>query len=372
MVIEVRRPTFETKLDDSERAAEALEQLESLREPLTSDMSIEALEGFEAVWKHVLWNLMRAPLTGSEARQVASFQREIGLLPKYKSYAVKASSPLGYSVFFQEPGQGFSFQQHRQHKVEIFHVLDTRADSFALICTLDDWNAHYEEDAFSLWLEGSGNPLYEKWRIPLFPGDVICLEKTGIVHSVIGCTLEEFATASTDMVDRLHDQNAGASIPTSYCRDRALHLLHTTPSPATSQSVALPHHERHPLPRQGFLGGEILTLGQVPGLRASRLRLESKRNGPRQRADDQALVLFAARGSASVLLGTDDELARRDPPPLELSQGTAVMIPPGMTYEIASGEAEAEVSIHSIHPEVALVRDLPLVLEERRSSSQCY
>ena len=100
----------------SSQAAGTLEQLEALREPLTSDMPIESLEQFEASWKRALGAIMAAPLTGSDARRVAAFQRDIGLLPKYKSYAIKASSPLGYSVFFQEPGQGFSFQQHRHHK----------------------------------------------------------------------------------------------------------------------------------------------------------------------------------------------------------------------------------------------------------------
>lgn len=335
----------------------ALEQLEALREPLTSDMSIESLEQFEASWKRVLDEMMTAPLTGSEARRIAAFQRDIGLLPKYKSYAIKASSPLGYSVFFQEPGQGFSFQQHRHHKVEIFHVLDTTPGAFALICTLEEWNASYERDAFSRWLEGAGNPLYERWRIPLHPGDVICLQKTGIVHSVIGCILEEFATVSTDMVDRLHDQNEGASIPASYRRELALQLLRTLPSPSASQSVAVRDKTRHELARQGFAGGDVVTIGEVPGLRASRIRLESKRQSPLQRSEDQAQVLFASRGDACLLLGTEAELTRQDPPSLELPRGTAAMIPPGMSYEIAALGTEVEISLQSIHPEVALTKE---------------
>ena len=39
---------------------------------------------------------------------------------KYKSYAVKAATPLGYSIFLQNQGQGFSFQQHLVHKLEGF------------------------------------------------------------------------------------------------------------------------------------------------------------------------------------------------------------------------------------------------------------
>jgi hypothetical protein len=349
----------DTERDGSQRAAGALDRLEALREPLTSDLAIAALEDFEASWKDLLGEILTAPLTGGEARQVAAFQRDIGLLPKYKSYAIKASSPLGYSVFFQEPGQGFSFQQHRHHKVEIFHVLDTRPGAFALLCTLDDWQARYDEESFARWLEGADNPRYESWRIPLAPGDVLCLERTGIAHSVIGCTLEEFATVSTDMVDRLHDQNAGAAIPAFYRRAQAQALLRATPAPAASQWITGPHQERRPLLRRGFPGGDLTTLGAVPDLTAARIRLEGTRQSPLRTSNDEAVVLFASRGDARLLLGTAEELARRDPPALDLPRGAAAMVPPGMAYQIAALAAEAEISLHSIPPEVALVRELP-------------
>ncbi len=356
MLRETTTGALGAKSGESQEVNGTLDRLETLRAPLTSDMSIDALEEFEASWKQALGKLLTAPLSGSEARRVAEFQRDVGLLPKYKSYAIKASSPLGYSVFFQEAGQGFSFQQHRRHKVEIFHVLDTSPGAFALLCTLEDWNAHYEQDAFSRWLEGSGNPLYERWRTPLSPGDVICLERTGLVHSVIGCTLEEFATASTDMVDRLHDQNVGAAIPQSYCRETAQHLLRSTPSPATSQIVASPL-ERCPLVRQGFPGGDIATLGEVPGLRATRIRLEGMRHSPLQRSEQETLVLFASRGDACLLLGTAEELEQKNPPSIELPRGSVAMIPPGMVYEIASLAADVEISVHAIQPEVALMEN---------------
>jgi len=319
-----------------------------------ADMPIEALERVEDSWKRALGELLSAPLTGAEARRVAAFQRDVGLLPKYKSYAIKASSPLGYSVFFQEPGKGFSFQQHRHHKVEIFHILEAMPGAFALLCTLDEWNAAYDREKFSRWLEGSENPVYERWRTPLSPGDVLCLERTGIVHTVIGCVLEEFATISTDLVDRLHDQNEGSSIPESYRRETALHLLRNTPSPAVSQRVAVPGGQRLQLPREAFRGGEVVALGAVPDLRASRIRLESGRQTPVMTSGETALVLFASRGDACLLLGTAAELARRDPPALELPRGTAAMISPGMSFEVAALESDVEVSLHAIRPEVAL------------------
>jgi hypothetical protein len=339
--------------------ASALEQLDELRAPLTSDMPIAALERYEESWKHALSELLCSPLTGGQARAVAAFQRDVGLLPKYKSYAIKASSPLGYSVFFQEPRKGFSFQQHCHHKVEIFHVLETGPDAFALLCTLAEWNAAYDREAFSCWLEGAADDRYEKWKIPLAAGDVLCLESTGIVHTVIGCTLEEFATASTDMVDRLHDQNEGEPIPASYRRDRVQQLLSTTPYPATSQSVSGTvgngtSRQRSPIPRSAFPGGEVVTLGAVPGLRAARLHLESGRRSPLQSSRGESQVLFVSRGDVALLLGTPEELAHQDPPALELPRGAAAMIPPAMSYAVAALNGEAEVSVHSIRPEVAL------------------
>jgi hypothetical protein len=334
--------------------ASALEELEALRESLTADQPIEALERVEESWKQALTELLTAPLTGAEARRIAAFQRDVGLLPKYKSYAIKASSPLGYSVFFQEPGKGFSFQQHRHHKVEIFHILETMPGAFALLCTLEEWHAAYDRERFTRWLDGANDPIYERWKIPLAAGDVICLERTGIVHTVIGCILEEFATISTDMVERLHDQNEDASIPESYRRATALHLLKNTPSPAVSQRVAVPGGQRLPLPQEAFRGGAIVTLGAVPGLRASRIRLESGRQTQFMTSGDDSLVLFASKGDACLLLGSAAELARRDPPALELPRGTAAMIPPEMSYEVAALESEVEVSVHAIRPDVAL------------------
>jgi len=233
-------------------------------------------------------------------------------------------------------------------------VLEALPGAFALICGLDEWNAGYDREAFSRWLEGAPHPLYESWRIPLAPGDVLCLEKTGIVHTVIGCTLEEFATISTDLVDRLHDQNAGDPIPASYRRERVLALLQELPAPPASRQIALPDHRRLPLEPHGFAGGEIVTLGEVPGLTASRLRLESGRQSPRFDSGDKALALFTSRADAHLLLGSPEET---DPPALELPRGAATMIPPGMRYQLAALDREVELSLHAIQPDVALVED---------------
>ena len=169
--------------------ASALEQLEELRAPLTSDMPIAALERHEESWKHALSELLCSPLTGSQARAVAAFQRDVGLLPKYKSYAIKASSPLGYSVFLQRPGEGFSFQQHVTHKTEIFYILDVLQGGFVFLCDFEDWQRIYDGESFLAWMNGALDSRYERFRFVPQPGDVIVIEKLSVVHSVVGCVL---------------------------------------------------------------------------------------------------------------------------------------------------------------------------------------
>ena len=64
------------------------------------------------------------------------------------------------------------------------------------------------------------------------------------------------------------------------------------------------------------------------------------------------------RGLRRWVRGLADELTRRDPPALDLPRGTAAMIPPGMSWEIAAPATDAEVSVQSIRPEVALTKDV--------------
>src|SRR5215510_1718963 len=154
-----------------------LDALPALGRHLTADAPIEVAERYEAVLKSILLEQLAGGVPGSTARRVARFQQEIGFLFKYKSYAVKCATPLGYSVFFQRPGEGFSFQRHVTRKTEVFHILEV--------------------------LPGGSVPRYDAFRFDVRPGDVFVIDQLNVVHTVIGCVLEEFATVSTDMVDRL-------------------------------------------------------------------------------------------------------------------------------------------------------------------------
>ncbi|HEY0780856.1 MAG TPA: hypothetical protein VGE98_00260, partial [Thermoanaerobaculia bacterium] len=207
-------------------AAHGTELLAPLAAHLTCDLPIAVLERYEDLFKAVLRRALTGEVTGAVARQLAAFQIEVGLLLKYKSYAVKASSPFGYSIFLQNPGEGFSFQRHITHKIEVFHILDVHPGGFVFLCSFEDWRRLYEPERFAAWLADPSVPsVYSPYRIPAGAGDVFVLDELGVVHTAVGCILEEFANVSTDMVERLHDQNAGRPIPDDFHRAAARERL---------------------------------------------------------------------------------------------------------------------------------------------------
>ncbi len=136
--------------------AEAPAPWASLVEQLRADSPIAVLEQFERQLKEVLARELAAPPDGARIRALASFQQDLGFLLKYKSYAVKAASPLGYSVFLQRPGEGFSFQQHVTHKTEIFYILDVLPGGYVFLCDFADWQRDLRARVVSCVVEGRG------------------------------------------------------------------------------------------------------------------------------------------------------------------------------------------------------------------------
>ena len=189
-------------------AGMGIRSLPVLVEFLHQDLPIARTERLEALVKLVLREALNGPNSGEEARSIARFQKELGFVLKYKSYAIKASAPLGYSIFLQKDGEGFSFQRHVEHKLEVFHILSVKPGGYVFLCDFEDWKRAYTKDSFERWLAGENNPAYDRYKFVPAAGDVFVISTLGIVHTVVGCVLEEFATVSTDMVDRLHDQNA--------------------------------------------------------------------------------------------------------------------------------------------------------------------
>src|SRR5215470_8988423 len=229
----------------------------SLVDALRADSPIATLEAAERRLKSILQQELARPLDGEQIRALAAFQRELGFLLKYKSYAVKAASPLGYSVFLQRPGEGFSCQQHVSHKTEIFYILDVLPGGYVFLCDFESWLEVYRREAFLAWLNGAPDSRFERFRFVPQPGDVVVIDKLNVVHSVIGCTLAEFATVSTDMVDRLYDQNEELPIPAEFSRAFAEERIGRLDWPVESSRVTLDASgwSRASLPAQTVSGG---------------------------------------------------------------------------------------------------------------------
>lgn len=213
---------IEEKID--EILSDPRASLDAFCSELPKDRPIAEAERLERLYKKLLKHVAQSD-DQDLAFAVAEAQKKIGFILKYKSYGIKATVPIGYSLFFLEPGEGFSFQRHVDFKTETFYFLATPPKSMAFLCESDEWERIYDERLFSQWLRGADVPRFDSLRHIPQPGDVMHIEHTGMVHTAIGCTLEEYANTSTDMVDRLYDQNKGRVVPAHFNRTYFLQRL---------------------------------------------------------------------------------------------------------------------------------------------------
>lgn len=311
-----------------------LNVLPILAEHLSKDLPIETLERFETILKFVLRSNLRGKVSGETARTIAEFQKEIGLLCKYKSYAVKCASPLGYSVFLQNEGEGFSFQRHITHKTEVFHILNVKPGGYVFICDYNDWEQCYDRDLFRAWLAGAPDEHYERFRYRPEPGDVFTINELGVVHTVVGCVLEEFATVSTDMVDRLHDQNAGATIPAHFNRTFVQEQLGKLVLPLSSRHVSNPSRDGvriKEIPAQEVTGGSMTPLAQT-AIVASRYVIEPRQASALLIDEECASSVFIAEGAGRVIIADVTEASCTTPPSIPVVAGNVLMIPAGIHY----------------------------------------
>jgi mannose-6-phosphate isomerase-like protein (cupin superfamily) len=333
------------------------EALPLIVEYLRVDRPIEAIERFEDLLKLLLTADLSAPCTGRKARKLAMAQRELGFLLKYKSYAIKAASPLGYSVFFQNPLEGFSFQRHVTHKTEVFHILDVTPGGYVFLCEFDEWQQVYDPTSFTAWLEGAPDGRYDQFRHAARPGDVIVIDRLNVVHTVIGCVLAEFATISTDMVDRLHDQNAGRGIPPQFSRAHSEHRLRELTWPAASNRVFYEAglDRREPIRPEPVEGGVRTCLGEGD-VSAAAYRYERGALGGLSSDSARATSLHVVEGRGQLQLGEPAELATDSPPVLTLKAGDLLLIAPGAQYRFFNdGPTELVVAEQRIAPSVAFV-----------------
>jgi hypothetical protein len=339
-------------------SADTLAPWAPLADALRADSPIAVLEDAERRLKEILTRELAAELDGPRIRALASFQRDLGFLLKYKSYAVKAASPLGYSVFLQRRGEGFSFQQHVTHKTEIFYILDVQPGGFVFLCDFADWQRIYQRDTFLAWLEGGRDERYERFKFVPRPGDVIVIDRLSVVHSVVGCVLAEFATVSTDMVDRLHDQNEGRKIPAEFTRAFSEKRIQQLVWPEQSHYVTLGASgwSRSAIDLHPIHGGRKATLGDDDRFSAALIQIDPGAHSDVVSSPDRAISVHIAGGAGQLLLGTAAELRGSSPPSLAARQGDLFLIAPHAHYAFANtGDAPLIVAEHRIAPAVAFV-----------------
>lgn len=342
------------QLDPGEIARHGLDVLPVLCELLREDLPIGQTERLEAILKTVLLNAFQGPVSGPDARRIAQFQKSLGFILKYKSYAVKAASPLGYSIFLQTAGEGFSFQRHIVHKLEVFHILAVKPGGYVFLCDSGHWNRVYRPESFARWLAGEPDAAYDPYRFVPRPGDVFVISELRVVHTVIGCVLEEYATVSTDMVERLHDQNSGRPIPASFNRANSEAALRELEAPPASRIVSGNEDRRfHEISPEPVPGGERILLCDS-FVRAARYRIGPHTETATFEDDRRAasLRIFACHGSIAMA----DRSESGKQPRVEFGPGDLFLIPPGIRYSLTNESGGyLEYSEHLIAPGVAFV-----------------
>jgi quercetin dioxygenase-like cupin family protein len=320
---------------------------------------LHEVERVEEVLKAWLVSALARRLTPSEALSVMEFQRGLGLLFKSKPYGLKASSALGYSLFLLNPGEGFSFQRHRTHKTEIFHILEVSAAARVFLCSSAQWEECFDPTTFGAWLDGEPNPDYERFSLKPEPGDVIVIDDLDVVHSVVGCVLEEFAATSVDLVDRLYDQNQGRDTPLFATRSEL--LLKTRSVVATHPkrqirlaesglSISYPYRPKSDQP-----GVDRLELGHTSSFMATRWHIDPGHRSEWIETANRAVSLYTLQGNVEVSLGGGEETGITTPTCLRLLRGESALVAPGQRFYLSClGTETAVVSEHSIAPEAAL------------------
>ena len=257
-------------------------------ETLATPQPQETVEAIEVALKRHWSTVLDAGRDASASQAFSQTFHRLGFLRKYKSYGIKFSSPFGYSIFTLHDGKGFSVQVHTVAKVEAFHFFAAHDTSFAILSSEADWHASSAE-FLSEWSAG----VLDDGPLGFRPaaGDVMVIDDLGVVHAVIGCVLEEYATTSNDAVLRLHDQNAADEVvPPERHPDlgevlRPLLLVAAQPRPARPDRLAArgarrhgapDHDRRHGRPRAERLPPDARRGPAAPHGRRARLRDDAR------------------------------------------------------------------------------------------------
>jgi hypothetical protein len=318
-------------------AAAAARFAEALAAPQAIELAEEVELRAKRVWAPLLDD---ASVTAERAARFSSFFAAIGFVRKYKPYGVKLAAPFGYSLFALEPGMGFSVQLHKVAKVEAFHILAARPGGFVLLCDKSEWDR--DGAAFvDAWMDGA--PASSELAFAPAPGDVLVVDRLELVHAIVGCVLEEFATTSNDAVERLFDQNASTAT--------ALPAAHASVAELLASCGEVPPRRR--VSRQaGAWRTEPLadgagTLVDLPrdGLRGSHLVVREGSPAEVRAPRDAIVTLACLAGSARMTVSGEV---------VDLPLGATAPVAPGATAALEAASESARVAVCSVAAELAL------------------
>ena len=322
--------------------------------------TISTLERYETVLKALLLVHCTPTISGEDARKIATFQKEVGFLFKFKSYTIKATIPLGYTIFLHEPHKGFSFQIHKEHKVEVFNIVKVMPGGYVFLCTYEDWKKTYDKESFAKWLEGADVPKYDHFKFIPSPGDVIVVNDLNIVHTVVGCILEEFANVSADMVDRLYDQNLAKrnEIPEKYTREYAKEKIMELESTPPKRLIDFRKGWlAEPLKKEDLQGVIKTTIVDVDNFTAINYIFPPDYTSMQMTDPHRHIAFYVWRGEGEIRIGDHDEWKSGTPPAIKISKGDLLFIPANQVYSvISSSSSSLEITEHHIAGNVAFVK----------------
>ena len=184
------------------------------------------------------------------------------------------------------------------------------------------------------------------------------IDRLRTVHTVVGCVLEEFATVSTDMVNRLHDQNAGREVPPHFNREWAREQFEALAPPDARREVLFGDKGagENPLAPEPVQGGAAtrLTCGAI-GI--TWYDVEPIARTDLFRSGEDAVSLYVTSGSGALVLCDASEARAARPPALPARQGDLFLVAPGARYGLVADQGQPmAVSEHKLPPAVAFVQ----------------
>jgi hypothetical protein len=200
------------------------------------------------------------------------------------------------------------------------------------LSSMEQWQAEGLQ-AVEEWAR-SGWPIRSRWAYVPRPGDVVEVSARDVVHTVLGCFVEEFASCSIDVVDRLFDQNQG----------RPVLIPGTHPSlPELLRSMEEPRMVRRAvLGNDGWLFHGIRNDRQLA--RVTEGGLCARHLTMRAGSSDRIFVGAGRVGLVACLVGTVEcKVAGRR---LKLRPGSVAPIPPAAVAALRADSAGCSASVH--------------------------